>query len=45
VSDTVEILKLRISGQIKASDERCIACQELLRRNREEQGQSLTSQI
>jgi hypothetical protein len=31
VSDTVEILKQRISGQIKASDERCIACQELLR--------------
>jgi hypothetical protein len=24
-------VKQRISGQIKASDERCIACQELLR--------------
>jgi hypothetical protein len=31
VSGTIEILKQRISNQIKASDERCIACQELLR--------------
>ena len=31
MSDTVEILKQRISDQIKASDERCIACQELRR--------------
>jgi hypothetical protein len=31
VSDTIEILKQRISNQIKASDERCIACQEFLR--------------
>jgi hypothetical protein len=31
VSNSIDILKQRISGQIKASDERCIACQELLR--------------
>jgi hypothetical protein len=31
VSDTIKILKQRISNQIKASDERCIACQEFLR--------------
>jgi hypothetical protein len=31
VSDTIEIVKQRISNHIKASDERCIACQELLR--------------
>jgi hypothetical protein len=28
VPDTIEILKQRISNQIQASDERCIACQE-----------------
>jgi hypothetical protein len=31
VADAIEILKQRISDQIKASDERCIACHELLR--------------
>jgi hypothetical protein len=31
VSDTSKILKQRISDRIRASDERCIACQELLR--------------
>lgn len=31
MSDTVKILKQRISDWIRASDERCIACQELLR--------------
>ena len=31
MSDTIKILKQRISNQIKASDERCIACQELRR--------------
>jgi hypothetical protein len=31
VSDGIEILKQRISDNIKASDERCIACQALLR--------------
>jgi hypothetical protein len=31
VSDTIKILKQRISDRIRASDERCIACQELLR--------------
>jgi hypothetical protein len=31
LSDTIEILKQRICDQIKASDERCIACQELVR--------------
>lgn len=31
MSDTIEILKQRISDQIKASDERCIASKEFLR--------------
>jgi hypothetical protein len=31
VSDTIEILKQRISDHIKASDERCIASKEFLR--------------
>jgi hypothetical protein len=31
VSDTIEILQQRISYQIKASDERCIASKESLR--------------
>jgi hypothetical protein len=31
VSDTIEILKQRISYRIKASDERCIASKESLR--------------
>ena len=31
MSDTIHIRKQRTSDQIKASDERCIACQELLR--------------
>jgi hypothetical protein len=30
VSDTIKILKQRISDRIRASDERRIACQELL---------------
>jgi hypothetical protein len=31
VSDSIEILKQRISDHIKASDERCVACHELRR--------------
>ena len=31
MSDTIKILKERVSDRIRVSDERCIACQELLR--------------